>query len=146
MPLLRFNICSYLWKFGEMNKGLRQGDPLASFLFTIVAESLHLLMEEAVRISMYESIKVGTKEIPISHLQYADDTIFFVNWSLNNLKILFKVLKCFHLMSDLKMNVGKSKLYGIGVEEGEVKEWAKCVCYLSEVLPLPYLGLPVGAQ
>ena len=106
----------------DMEKGLRQGDPLAPFLFIIVAESLHLLMEEAVKRGMYEGLKVGMKEIQVSHLRYADDVIFFGRWSPNNLKTLFKVLKCFHILSGLKINVWKSKLYGVGVGEEEVKE------------------------
>ena len=61
----------------DMEKGLRQDDPLAPFLFTIVTESLHLLMEEAAKSGMYEGLKVGMKEIQVSH-QYADDVIFFL--------------------------------------------------------------------
>ena len=45
-----------------------------------------------------------------------------------------------------KINVSKNKLYGIGVGEEEVKQWARCVGCSSGVLPLTYLGLPVGAQ
>lgn len=60
----------------KMAKGLRQGDPLAPFLFLISAESLHVLVEEAKERGLYEGIKVGD-DTSVSHLQYADDVVFF---------------------------------------------------------------------
>ena len=42
-----------------MKRGLRQGDPLAPFLFLIVAEGLAGLMREAVRKGLYEGVRVG---------------------------------------------------------------------------------------
>lgn len=105
----------------RMGKGLRQGDPLAPFLFLIAAEGLHILLEQAENTGLFEGIKVGTKNIPLSHLQYADDIILFGKWSIGNLKNLIKVLKCFYELSGLKINLGKSKIYGIGVSMEEVK-------------------------
>ena len=58
-------------------RGLRQGDPLAPFLFNIVAEGLNGLMRRAVEENMYKGYLVGANNVPISILQYADDTIFF---------------------------------------------------------------------
>ena len=77
-------------EFG-MQKGLRQGDPMAPFLFVIVAENLNLLMEEAIDKGLFEGIKVGREQIQISHLQFADDAIFFGAWSLHYLKNLINI-------------------------------------------------------
>lgn len=126
-----------------MEKGLRQGDPMAPFLFLIVAESLHILMVEAKLNGLFEGVKVGAEEVEVSHLQYADDAIFFGKWSILNLKNLMKILNCFHFLSGLKINVGKSKLFGIGVSEEELQSWASGLG--CGVLPFLYLGLPVGA-
>jgi hypothetical protein len=59
-----------------MHKGLKQRDPLAPFLFLIAAEGLRGLMENALDQKKFESMKVGTKKVEFSLLQYADDTIF----------------------------------------------------------------------
>jgi len=58
-------------------RGLRQGDPLAPFLFNIVAEALYGLVREAVKRNLYRGFSVGSNRVEVSILQYADDTIFF---------------------------------------------------------------------
>jgi len=59
-------------------RGLRQGDPLAPFLFTVVAEGLARLVRQAIKINLLAGIKIGSKEVDVSFLQYADDTLFFL--------------------------------------------------------------------
>lgn len=61
------------FKFG---RGLRQGDPLSPFLYLIAAERLNMLTSKAVEIGFIEAPQVGKEKNQISHLQYADDTIF----------------------------------------------------------------------
>jgi len=58
-----------------LQRGLRQGNPLASFLFTIVGEDLSGLMRE----TLSKGFKVGVKEVEVNLLQYADDIIFVGN-------------------------------------------------------------------
>ncbi|GKB18233.1 hypothetical protein Tco_0852156 [Tanacetum coccineum] len=56
----------------------------------------------------------------VSHLMYADDVIFFGEWSRNNAHNLICMLRCFNLTSGLKINVHKSKVLGLGVPDVEV--------------------------
>lgn len=129
-----------------MERGLRQGDHLAPFLFLVVAESLHLTMKEAKAKSLFDGIKVGKDDTVISHLQYADDVIFFGEWTTPNIKNLMRILKCFHAVSGLKLYLSKSKLYGVGVSEGEIQSWARGLGCGSDTLPFIYLGLPIGSS
>ncbi|XP_071687047.1 uncharacterized protein [Rutidosis leptorrhynchoides] len=62
----------------KLERGVRQDDPLSPFLFIIAAEGLNWLTKAAVRSNLFSGVEVGRDNIPISHLQYADDTIFFV--------------------------------------------------------------------
>ena len=94
----------------RMGKGLRQGDPLPPFLFVIIAENLNLMVEEAKEKGLYEGIRIGQKETPISHLQFADDAIFFGKWSIVNLKNLIKLLEYFRAISGLNINLKKSRI------------------------------------
>jgi len=58
-------------------KGIRQGDPLAPFLFNVIVEALSGLQRKAIAENMYKGYPVGSKKVDISILQYADDTIFW---------------------------------------------------------------------
>ncbi|GKV04348.1 hypothetical protein SLEP1_g16510 [Rubroshorea leprosula] len=54
-----------VWK-GWM--GLRQGDPLAPFLFLIVAEGLNGIISSAVDKALFEGVQIGRGDLRISHL------------------------------------------------------------------------------
>lgn len=43
----------------------------------MVVEALNVIVNEAVRSNIFRGFKVGKEEISVSHLQYADDTMFF---------------------------------------------------------------------
>ncbi|XP_016165133.1 uncharacterized protein LOC107607727 [Arachis ipaensis] len=61
----------------NMERGLRQEDPLSPFLFVLVVDVLHRMVGEAVRNGRIEPLLVGGEHIELSHLQFADDTILF---------------------------------------------------------------------
>ena len=90
-----------LLKNSSWGGGLRQGDPLAPFLFLIIAENINILMEEAIGKGLYEGLFVGNDGTKIFHLQFADDAIFFGKWILDMLKNLIKILDCFHSLFSL---------------------------------------------
>ena len=96
-------------------KGLRQGDPLAPFLFLIAAEGLAGVVRQAEEKNLVESIEVGEKQVKVSMLQYADDTLFFCKASIQSVMTLKAILKCFELVYGLKVNYSKSKVGGVGV-------------------------------
>ncbi|GJY51536.1 RNA-directed DNA polymerase, eukaryota [Tanacetum coccineum] len=56
-------------------RGLKQGDPLAPFLFILVMESLHLSVSRAVNEGVFKGIQLH-ESLMISHLFYADDVMF----------------------------------------------------------------------
>ena len=103
-------------------------------------------MKNAEEKHLFEGIKVGKYGEPISHLQYADDVVFFGQWKSTNFRNLLKILECFQRMSGLKMNAGKSKLFGLGVAEETVRSWATSAGCGQGKFPFTYLGLPVGAS
>jgi len=82
-------------------RGLRQGDPLAPLLFNIVAEALNRLVRQAVEKNLFRGFPVGTNSVKISILQNADDTIFFGEASMSNVKAIKVILRTFELVSGL---------------------------------------------
>ena len=63
----------------KTTRGLRQGDPLSPFLFTIVTDVLSRMLLRADERSLLEGFREGRNRTRVSHLQFADDTIFFSN-------------------------------------------------------------------
>ncbi|MCI37060.1 retrovirus-related protein, partial [Trifolium medium] len=51
---------------------------------------------------MFTRFKVGNTGLSVSHLQYADDTLFIGEASMENLWSLKAILRCFELASGLK--------------------------------------------
>ncbi|XP_071718102.1 uncharacterized mitochondrial protein AtMg01250-like [Rutidosis leptorrhynchoides] len=105
----------------SLGRGVRQGYPLSPFLFILAAEGLNILTKSAFEKGYFKGVEVGKNKIDITHLQYADYTMFFGSWSKINVKILMKILKCFELASGLRVNFQKSTVYGVGVSNDEVQ-------------------------
>ncbi|MCI49164.1 LINE-1 reverse transcriptase like, partial [Trifolium medium] len=57
-------------------RGLKQGDPLAPFLFLLVAEGYGGAMRRAGELNLFKGFTIGREGPTISHLQYADDTLY----------------------------------------------------------------------
>lgn len=79
-------------------------------------------------------------------LQYADDTILFLGRS-NDLKVrLHKCLLIFSLILGLHINLRKSSLIGVGLDQVEVQHIASSLGCQIETLPMKYLGLQLGGR
>jgi hypothetical protein len=130
----------------DISRGLKQGDPLAPFLFVLVAEGLGALMKKAVEIGFFKGIRISESGDTISHLQYADDTLFVGEACVENLWTMKAILKWFELISGLKVNFFKGKLFGINVDECLLASAALFLKCMVGRLPFIYLGLPVGAN
>lgn len=83
------------------------------------------MTQEAVNEGIFQGVKVGSDGICVSYLQYAVDTIIFGERNKSNAGNLMGILKCFEEVSGLKVNVNKSRLYGVGAENERVSEMAR---------------------
>jgi hypothetical protein len=130
----------------NIQRGLKQGDPLAPFLFLLEAEGLRGIMKNAVELNRFKGFQVGNGGMVVSHLQYADDTLCIGEASVENLWSLKAILRGFEMTSGLKINFWKSSLMGVNVSHDFLKMASVFLnCRLSS-LPFRYLGLPVGAS
>ena len=108
-------------------RGLRQGDPLAPFLFLIMAEGLASLVREAIRIGVLEGIKVGEKEVEVTLLQFADDTLFVCQPNYQSILAIKAILCSFEVVSSLRVNFYKSKVGGVGISKMDMTIFSKCL-------------------
>ncbi|GJZ03380.1 putative RNA-directed DNA polymerase, eukaryota, reverse transcriptase zinc-binding domain protein [Tanacetum coccineum] len=127
----------------KMERGLRQGDPLSPFLFLMVVEALQISILEACEKGLYKGVYLPNNGANLSLLQYADDALFFSDWSRLNAIHLIYILKCFELASGLKVNIAKSRLMGVGVSIREIDNLASSLGFAFDSIPFTYLGLPV---
>lgn len=61
----------------NVNKGLKQGDPLSPYLFIICMNVFSCLMMDAKKINRCQGIQFVRRGPSISHLMYADDPLDF---------------------------------------------------------------------
>nr|GEX01706.1 RNA-directed DNA polymerase, eukaryota, reverse transcriptase zinc-binding domain protein [Tanacetum cinerariifolium] len=125
--------------------GLRQGDPLSLFLFILIMEGLHNALANAVTKGLISDVTLNNSNISISYLFYADDVIITSEWNTRELENIIQVLHIFYLASGLKINIHKSNIYGIGVNDEDVFSMAHNVGCISGDLPFTYLG-PIGSN
>nr|GEW54665.1 RNA-directed DNA polymerase, eukaryota [Tanacetum cinerariifolium] len=62
------------------------------------------------------------KSTSITHLFYADDAIFMGQWNCFNIDIITRVLDIFHKASGLRINMTKSKLLRVSVDQAIVEQ------------------------
>ncbi|GKE57660.1 RNA-directed DNA polymerase, eukaryota, partial [Tanacetum coccineum] len=129
----------------QFHRGLKQGDPLAPFLFILIMESLHLSLNRAIDVGVFSGLRMDD-DLTISHLFYADDVIFMGDWSNQNLKGILNILKCFALLSGMSINLKKSHILGLGVHESTVSEAATRIGCSVLKTPFNYLGIMVGGN
>ncbi|GJT04584.1 RNA-directed DNA polymerase, eukaryota, reverse transcriptase zinc-binding domain protein [Tanacetum coccineum] len=129
----------------QFHKGLKQGDPLSPFLFILIMESLHLSFQRVVDARMFKGITLSSS-LMLSHMFYADDVIFVGQWCDDNINTLVQVLECFFHASGLHINMNKSKLMGVLVDDEKVKQAASKLGCLILKPPFSYLGSKVGGS
>ena len=79
-------------------------------------------------------------------LQFADDTILVGEGNWDNLWTIKTILRSFEIVSGLKVNFYKSKLYGINIEDSFLRASSSFLHCAVESIPFRFLGIPVGAN
>ena len=132
--------------FFSRTRGLCQGDPLSPLLFILVMETLSRLVNKAIDAGFLEGFQISnarSESLLISHLLFADDTLFFCKPHESNLGYLRCILLLFEAMSGLKINLAKSALIPIG-EVPDLPQLAHFFGCRIDSLPSTYLGIPLG--
>ena len=101
-------------KYFSLNRGARQGDPIAAYFFIIVLEIFFIMVRSNNNI---KKLKILGFEFLLS--AYADDTTFFMA-DISSVAIILSTFNDFACFSGMKINQGKCELAGIGVKKNEI--------------------------
>jgi len=116
---------------------------LSVFLFLIAEEGFNSLMRKAVEYSSFNCFRVNN-DIQFEMLQFADDTIIVGEGSWANLWCIKYILRSFELVSGLRVNFHKSKVYGIHASQIFLQAALTFLSCNVGLLPFKFLGLPIG--
>jgi hypothetical protein len=124
-------------------KGLRQGDPLSPILFNIVADMLAIVIARAKEDGQVGGLIPHLVEGGVSILQYADDTILFLEHAIAKAVNLKLILSIFEQLSGLKINFHKSELYCFGKAKEQQEDYRHIFGCEIGAMPFKYLGIPI---
>ncbi|CAL5417851.1 unnamed protein product [Camellia sinensis] len=65
---------------------------------------------------------------------------------MDQVVVIKRVLRCFEVLSKLRINYLKSVVCGVGVVEDSLQNFARCLNCKVHRLPLKFLGLPLGSN
>ena len=110
----------------------------------MMAELLNILLSKAAETGFFHGIKIGSRAISITHLQFADDTLIFCEPKVEYLQNVKSILYSFQSFSGLTVNYAKSGLVVIGKEESWATMAVDILKWQLVQLPLIYLVVPLG--
>ncbi|GKC90120.1 RNA-directed DNA polymerase, eukaryota, reverse transcriptase zinc-binding domain protein, partial [Tanacetum coccineum] len=115
--------------FFKAKRGLRQGDPVSPYLFTIIMEVFNLMIKRQISLDKRFKYYWGCKEMGITHLCFVDDLMLLCHANKNSASILRRALDEFSHTSGLYPSMIKSTVY-FGNVPNDVK------CSILMFLPL----------
>jgi hypothetical protein len=104
---------------------------------------LALLIKRAKEVGLLKGVIPHLVDDGLSILQYADDTIIFLEHDLQQAKNLKLILTVFEKLSGLKINFHKSELFCFGQAKECYDQYSNIFdCKLCS-FPVKYLGIPI---
>lgn len=135
--------------FGSIvpQRGIRQGDPLSSYLFLICIEGFTALIHDYERRQLIKGIRIARNVPDISHMFFADDSFIFFKATSQSANNVLEMLKNFERASGQKINVDKSSIFFSRNTNEEVKSSLLQQLRFQEAgAQSLYLGLPCIMQ
>ena len=124
-------------------RGLCQGDPLSPYLFILCTEALITNIKKAERKKQLTGMKVARACPAISHLLFADDSLFFCKANKKECQTILRILKDYETVSVQQINFQKSSIqFGHKIEETSRQELRDILGIQNLGGMRSYLGLP----
>ncbi|KAL4183096.1 hypothetical protein AMTRI_Chr11g96490 [Amborella trichopoda] len=103
-----------------------------------------LMINNVVNRGNFIGFHVGREGPTVSHLQYADDTLIFLEAKKEYIEFIGRFLQCCEAVMGLKVNIAKTSVVGVNWDSGVAEELAMTLGCKVHLFPLMYLGLPIS--
>ncbi|GJV85890.1 putative RNA-directed DNA polymerase [Tanacetum coccineum] len=142
-PSYSININGNVHGFFKGKWGLRQGDPLSPYLFTLVMEVLTLILQRRVRLSDSFRYHKQCEDLNIINVCFADDLFLFARGDVDSAKVIMESLDEFKEVSGLIPSIPKSTAYFCNVLNHVKISILNFMPFAEGDLPVQYLGVPL---
>ena len=124
-------------------RGIRQGDPMSPYLFILCAEVLSHMLKQAEATRHIQGLKISDQGPAITHLLFADDSLFFTLANDKSCKAIQKILTQYEQISGQAINLRKSSItFGSRVKAQVKTRMRRILGIHNEGGGGKYLGLP----
>ena len=124
-------------------QGIRQGDPLSSFLFLLCTEGLNGLIVQAANHGDIKGFALCRNGPRLTHLLFADNNLLFCRATDQECSNILKILEEYGSCSGQQFNRNKTTIFFNKLTSEEKREHIKQVLGVPEIKQYEkYLGLP----
>ena len=92
-------------------RGIRQGDPISTYLFTLVMEGFTMILNQCIRDAGTFGYHTNCHDLKITHLCFADDLFVFTKGDMQSVEVLRRALDIFQTRSGLAASLDKSEVF-----------------------------------
>jgi hypothetical protein len=125
----------------EHKRGLRQGDPLSSYLLILAIDTLQNIFKLAAYEGCLSPMRGRHAKLHLS--LYADGAVVFVNPVREEVQMVVEIMKKFGDATGLRINLEKSSVASICCQDLDMDDVLSSFTGQRVGFPLTYLGLPL---
>jgi hypothetical protein len=123
--------------------GLRQGDPLSSYLFLFFEDGLSCILKHEIRSGALHELKICRLALGVSPLLFADDTLLFFEANEEQAMVINDGLRWYERCPGQLMNPAKcSILFGAACMDMDKERIKEILCVENTMADENYLSLP----
>nr|GEX29514.1 hypothetical protein [Tanacetum cinerariifolium] len=132
-----------LYGFFKGKRGLRQGDPLSPYLFTLIMETLTLMLQRGMRNASAFTYHRYCSKLELLNLCFADDLFLFARGDVDSVSVIKNALFEFKEASGLVPSLPKSTAYFCNVPNFTKIVILQTLPFEEGRLHVKYLGMPL---
>ena len=142
MPLLSVLINGVPSKPFNPSRGIRQGDPLSTFLFILMSKGLGRMLSNARATRSLKGLSLHD-HTPLTHQQFVDDNLLMGNPSIQEAISINETLETFSKSSGITINKDKSQIYFFNTHVITQRNISRILGFTISTFPSKYLGDPL---